>query len=131
MYQVGARSERHHARAGPAARIEQHLQRPPVAEEGARQRRERAREAEPHHLDPDAERGERGACRHRRRAGDERGARDLVARREQAQMVIGAELIAAPGRHREACHQEEHPHAASQCLVLAACRQMPAIAPRR
>ncbi len=131
MHQVGARGERGDAGPRPAPRVEQHLERAPIADQRARERGHRPGEAEAHDFDAHAERRERPDRLGRRRADDERGAGDLVPRREQAEMVVGAQLVAAPRRHRKARHQEEDLHAASHRFVVAAWRQMPAVAPRR
>ena len=50
----------------------------------------------------------------------ERAARDVMARGEQAEMVVGPQLVAPPRRHRKARDEEEDLHAASHRLVVAA-----------
>ena len=63
---------------------------------------------------------------------EKRDAGEVVPAREQTQVMISAHLVAAPGRNGKAGHEEDDLHATpSHCLVVAAWRQMPAVAPRR
>jgi len=107
---VRARDERRDPPAGAGARVEERLERPAVADERARERRERAGDAERDENDARAHRLDLRDRRRRRCAPDERDASDVVPRCEEAEMVVRADLVAAPGRHGKARDQEDDAH---------------------
>ena len=117
-------------RAAPP-RVEQHLEGTRVADERAGERRHGPEHPEPHDDEAHAERLDLRPQGRGRRTREQRTARDLVGARQQPQVMVGADLVAPPRRHRETGHEEEHLHAASHRLVVTAWRQMPSVAPRR
>ena len=120
-----------HARLGAARVVQQHLERTAVTEQRSRQAGNRGDAPERHDLDAHAEGGHLGTRRGRRRLPAQRRQRDVVALRQHAEVVIRPHLIAAPRRRRKAGRHRQDPHPSSQRLVLAACRQTPAVRPRR
>ena len=115
----------------PAPEVEQHLERPVVAQESTGEGGQAADPPERDDFHAHAHRLDLGASPSRWRTEHEGAAGDRVAGRQEAEVMVGADLIAAPGRHRKTRGEEEYPHSGSQRLVLAACRQTPSVCPRR
>ena len=128
--EAARRDQRRHAAPRRSPLVEEHLQRPAITDDRLRERRDGPDGAERHHLEAHPERRDLVAQRRRRLAGQQRAARDVVPRRQATQVVVGAHLVPAPRRHRQACHQAEHLHVASQRFVDPACGHASAVRPR-
>jgi hypothetical protein len=109
--------------------VEVHLERRRVGEPAA-ERDAAAREPERHDLEPHAERADRVGVRGAHAAEHERADGHVVARREEPQVVVGPQLVAAPGRDREP-RQQRQDLQARHSFVVAAWIHTPSVACRR